>query len=101
MGKYGGRKVVRRRVASSLQCWPTCTCTTRWICGSRESFSEVVKAGRFCMVMPMTLSAALDEQKKHSVFTTSWKNGYGSLDWNWRKTKHGSCRSVVIARERR
>jgi retron-type reverse transcriptase len=21
--------------------------------------------------------------------TTSWKNGYGSSDWNWQKTKHG------------
>jgi len=53
------------------------------------------------IVMPMTLSAALDEQKMRSGFTTSWKNGYGSSDWNWRKTKHGSCRSVVITRERR
>jgi len=51
--------------------------------------------------MRTILSAALAEQKKHSVFTTSWKNGYGSSDWNWRKTKHGSCRSVVITREKR
>jgi RNA-directed DNA polymerase len=47
------------------------------------------KGGAFCIVMPMTLSAASDEQKKQSGFTTSWKNGYGSSDWNWRKTKHG------------
>jgi hypothetical protein len=58
------------------------------ICGSRKYFDEVVKARRFCIVMPMTLSAVLDEQKKQSGFTTSWKNGYGSSDWNWRKTKH-------------
>src|SRR6185503_2588775 len=43
----------------------------------------------------------LDEQKKPSGSTTSWKNGYGSSDWNWQKTKHGSSRLVVIARERR
>ena len=64
-------------------------------------FSEVVNAGRFCIVMPMTLSAASDEQRKHSGFTTSWKKGYGSSGWNWRETKHGSYRSVVIARARR
>jgi hypothetical protein len=51
--------------------------------------------------MPMTLSAASDEQKKQSGFTTSWKNGYESSGWNWRKTKHGLCRSVAIDRERR
>ena len=51
--------------------------------------------------MRTTLSAALGEQKKQSDFTVSWKSGYGSSDWNWRQTKHGSCRSVAIAKERR
>jgi len=77
-------KWVRRKVASSLRCWRMCTCTTRWICGSRESFSAVVEAGRFYIVTPTTLSAALDEQKKPSGSTTSWKNGYGNAGWNWR-----------------
>jgi hypothetical protein len=74
---------------------------TEFAAGSRESFSAVVKARRFCIVTPTTLFAVLDEQKKQMRFYNELENGYGSLDWNWRKTKHGSSRSVVIARERR
>src|SRR4030095_10311150 len=100
MVKCSDRKEVLRKEASSLRYWQMCTCTTRSICGSRECSSRAVMGQRFYSVMQTTLSVALGGKKKRNTSTVSGENVCESSDWNWRRTKRGSSRSVVIAREK-